>query len=86
MFIDRIEREAREKAEKLNPQPKALIVACEAAVKGGQAGIAEANRRAGGEKEFKQVAKGAGEMLMNIRKYAAASSMLTRHTARARPP
>ncbi|MGA9039904.1 MAG: DUF3857 domain-containing protein [Terriglobales bacterium] len=68
--------EARKNADTLNPQPKSLIVACEAVVNGSQAGVAEANKRSTGDEEFKQVLRTAGEMLMNVRKYSLAADLL----------
>jgi transglutaminase-like putative cysteine protease/tetratricopeptide (TPR) repeat protein len=67
--------EARKNAEALNPQPIALIVACEAAVNGSQAGLAEARKRAAGEEQFKDLAKAAGQMLENLRKYLPAADL-----------
>ena len=61
--------DARQTAETINPQPHALIVACEAALNGSQSALAEARRRTAGEEQFKQIAKAAGEMLVNLRKY-----------------
>ncbi len=61
--------EAQKNAQALNPQPTALIVACEAALNGAEAALAEARRRTGGEEQFKQIAEVAGEMLVNVRKY-----------------
>jgi len=61
--------EARKTAEALNPQPIALIVACESAMNGSQAGLAEARKRTAGEEQFKEVAKVAGQMLENLGKY-----------------
>jgi len=68
--------DARKEAEKLNPSPKALIVACEAELNGGQAGIAEGAKRSDGEAQFKDTVKTAGEMLMNVRKYSLAAELL----------
>jgi transglutaminase-like putative cysteine protease/predicted Zn-dependent protease len=65
--------EAQKNAQTLNPQPIALIVACEAALNGPQSGLAEARKRTGGEEQFKQIAKTAGEMLANLRKYSLAA-------------
>jgi len=76
LFYDRQYSEARNYAETLNPQPKALIVACEAAVNGGKAGITEANKRSSGEEEFKQTVSAAGQMLMNVRKYSVAADFM----------
>jgi transglutaminase-like putative cysteine protease/tetratricopeptide (TPR) repeat protein len=68
--------EAQKSAEKLNPQLAAVIVACEAAANGSQAGIAEARKRSGGDADFKQSLKGAGEMLMRARRYPQAADLL----------
>ncbi len=65
--------EAEKNAKTLNPQPTALIVACEAVLNGSEAGLAEAKKRTGGEEQFKQIAKTAGEMLVNLRKYSLAA-------------
>jgi len=62
--------EARRYAEALNPQPKALIVACEAAVNGSAAAIAEANKRFSKETDQRQTLRAAGNMLLELRKYA----------------
>jgi len=67
--------EAWKSAEALNPQPNALIVACEAALNGSEAGLAEAKKRTPGEEQFKQVAKAAGDMLVNLRKYSLAADL-----------
>ena len=67
--------EARKDAETLNPQPDALIVACEAALNGPQAGLAEARKRTGGEEPFRRVAEAAGRMLANLRKYPLAADL-----------
>ena len=65
--------EAQKNAQKLNPQPSALMVASEAALNGSAAGLAEARKRTGSEEQFKQIAATAGEMLVNLRKYALAA-------------
>jgi tetratricopeptide (TPR) repeat protein/transglutaminase-like putative cysteine protease len=62
--------EARQYAETLNPQPKALIVACEAAQNGSEAGMKEANKRTSGDVEIKQTLRAAGDMLKRLRKYS----------------
>jgi tetratricopeptide (TPR) repeat protein len=67
--------EARKNAETLNPQPIAIIVACESAMNGSQAGLAEARKRTAGEDQFKEVAKAAGQMLENLRKYPLAADL-----------
>ena len=51
--------EARKDAETLNPQPKALIVACGAALNGSESGISEARKLTTGESEYKQTVKAA---------------------------
>ena len=68
--------EAYKYAETLNPQPKVLLVACEAAQHGSEAGIAEANKRTSGEAELKSTLKAAGEALMKMRRYALAADLL----------
>jgi transglutaminase-like putative cysteine protease/Flp pilus assembly protein TadD len=70
LFYDGQFAEARKSAEALNPQPLGVIVACEAALNGSQAALAEARKRTGQEEQFKQVASAAGQMLVNIRKYS----------------
>ncbi len=67
--------EAEKFAETLNPQPTPLIVACEAALNGSQSALAEARKRTGGEEQFKQIAKIAGDMLVNLRKYPLAADL-----------
>jgi hypothetical protein len=67
--------EARKSAETLNPQPKALIVACESAVRGSQSGITEAGSSTG-DAEYKQTALTAGQMLMNLRQYPVAADLM----------
>jgi len=67
--------EAQKNAQTLNPQPTALIVACEAALHGSEAGLAEARKRTGGEEQFKQIAEAAGDMLANLRKYPFAADL-----------
>lgn len=66
---------AQKYAQTLNPQPIALIVACEAALNGSQSGLAEARKRTGGDEQFKQAAKTAGQMLAKIRKYPLAADL-----------
>ncbi|HEX4488766.1 MAG TPA: DUF3857 domain-containing protein [Terriglobales bacterium] len=68
--------EARKSAETLNPQPKALIVACESALRGSQSGITEASKRSTGDAEYKQTVLTAGQMLMNLRQYAGAADLM----------
>lgn len=60
----------------LNPEPKALIAACEAMLHGSEAGLAEANKRSSGTDGFKETARIAGEMLMNLRHYDLAADFM----------
>jgi transglutaminase-like putative cysteine protease/tetratricopeptide (TPR) repeat protein len=68
--------EAQKNAQTLNPQPSALLVACETALNGAQAGLAEAKKRSSGEEQFRQIAKAAGQMLENLRMYPPAADLL----------
>ncbi|MBZ5598777.1 MAG: DUF3857 domain-containing protein [Acidobacteriia bacterium] len=70
LFYDGQFVEAQKSAEALNPQPLALIVACEAALHGSPAALEEARRRTGSDQQFKEVASSAGQMLINLRKYS----------------
>jgi tetratricopeptide (TPR) repeat protein len=63
-------------AQTLNPEPTALIGASEAILHGSNAGLAEINKRSTGDSAFKDTAKTAGEMLMNVRQYALAADFL----------
>ncbi|HXM96890.1 MAG TPA: DUF3857 domain-containing protein [Candidatus Dormibacteraeota bacterium] len=63
-------------AESLNPQLSAVIVACDTALNGTQAGMTEARKRTGNENDLKVVLKSAGEMLMRARKYPAAAELM----------
>jgi transglutaminase-like putative cysteine protease/Flp pilus assembly protein TadD len=68
--------EAKKSAQTLNPQPANLMIACEAALNGSQAGIIEAHKRSGSDDEFKQHANVAGQILLNLRKYPQAADLL----------
>ena len=68
--------DARKSAETLNPQPIALIVACEGALHGAQAAIAEAERRTESKERLREVLKNAGQTLLNLRKYSVAADLL----------
>ncbi len=70
LFYDGQFAEAKKSAEVLNPQPLALIIACEAALNGSQAALDEARKRTGQDEQFKQIAAAAGTMLINLRKYS----------------
>jgi len=63
-------------AQTLSPEPKGLLVACEALLHGGQAGLAEANKRSSTEQGMKEVAQTAGRMLMTTRQYPLAADLL----------
>lgn len=67
---------AKKAAEKLNPQLDAVIVACETALNGVSAGMTEAQKRTGNERDLKPILKTAGEMLMRARKYAPAAELM----------
>ncbi|MGA8406275.1 MAG: DUF3857 domain-containing protein [Candidatus Acidiferrales bacterium] len=68
--------DAKKAAEPLNPQPKALLVASEAALDGSQPALDEARKLSGSDQEFKQTALTAGDMLMNVRKYPQAADLM----------
>jgi transglutaminase-like putative cysteine protease/Flp pilus assembly protein TadD len=76
LFYNRDFAEAKKSGEDLNPQPMALLVACEAALNGPQAGLAEAREQTGSEEQSKQVASMAGQLLENLRIYPAAADLL----------
>ena len=63
-------------AQALNPQPAPLLAASEAMLHGSKAGLAQANKQASGDAAFKDSAKTAGEMLMNLRQYPLAADFL----------
>lgn len=68
--------DALKSAQDLNPQPQALMAASVAMLQGSQAGLAEANKLANDDNGYKDTARTAGEMLMNIRAYAASADFL----------
>ena len=68
--------EARKSADNLNPQPKALMIACEAALNGSPAGLKEASKLFSNDADLRNNLKTAGNMLMNIRKYSLAADFL----------
>jgi tetratricopeptide (TPR) repeat protein len=63
-------------AQALNPEPKALMAAAMAMMQGSKAGLEEANKHAADDNSFKETARTAGEMLMNMRQYAQAADFL----------
>ncbi len=67
--------EALKYSETLNPRPTSLIVAAIAAMHGSDAGMTEARKRTSQDEGLKQTLKGAGEMLMRLRKYPAAADL-----------
>lgn len=68
--------DAKKYVETLSPQPKALLVACEAALDGSQSAINEARKITSSDDEFKRTAATAGDMLMNKRLYTAAADLM----------
>jgi len=68
--------EAYKEAQKLNPQPVALIAASVAMMNGSKAGLAEANTRSSEESVYKETARTAGAMLKFIRAYKQAADFL----------
>jgi len=63
-------------AQALNPEPTSLLGASEGILHGSKSGLAEINKRSSGDSAFKDAAKAAGEMLMNIRQYPLAADFL----------
>ena len=63
-------------AQSLNPEPKALLAASMAMMQDSKAGLAEANKRSTDDNSFKDTARTAGEMLMNMRQYSQAADFL----------
>jgi hypothetical protein len=68
--------EAKKSVESLNPLPKALLVACEAALNGSQPALNEARKITSGDDEFKKISATAGDMLMNERLYPVAADLM----------
>lgn len=68
--------DALKEAQALNPQPRALMAACVAMLQGSTAGLAEANKLSNNDDVYKETARTAGEMLMNLRQYRAAADFL----------
>jgi transglutaminase-like putative cysteine protease/tetratricopeptide (TPR) repeat protein len=68
---------SKKNAESQNPQLNGVIVACETALNGTEAGMTEARKRTANENDLRTVLKGAGEMLMRARKYAAAAELMS---------
>ncbi len=64
---------AYQAAQALDPQPRALMAAAMARMQGSKAGLAEANRSATDDASFKETARIAGQMLMNLRQYPQAA-------------
>ncbi len=65
--------EAYKAAQALNPEPNALLAASMATMRDSKAGLAEANKRATDDNSLKEMARTAGEMLMNAREYPQAA-------------
>ena len=60
----------------LNPEPKALLAASMAMMQGSKEGLAEANKRAASEDDYRDTALTAGKMLMRIRQYPQTADFL----------
>lgn len=67
---------AEKEAQTLNPAPQGLIVACEGALHGTEAALAEARKRSSGDDQFKQIVKTAGDMLENVERYSVAPDLM----------
>jgi transglutaminase-like putative cysteine protease/tetratricopeptide (TPR) repeat protein len=65
--------EALKRAQNVNPRPTSMIAACEAAIDGSQAGLADLKKSTGSDDEFKQLANATGQMLANLRMYSLAA-------------
>lgn len=63
-------------AQVLDPQPVALIAASRAILQGSKEGLAQINKLTNSDSAFKEMARTAGEMLMNTRHYALAADFL----------
>ena len=68
--------EARKAAESLNPQPKDLIIACEAAMNGSQSAITAANSLGSDADDYRRLLRSAGNMLLTSRKYPLAADLI----------
>ncbi|HYK90948.1 MAG TPA: DUF3857 domain-containing protein [Acidobacteriota bacterium] len=68
--------EALKYADTLNPHPSAVTVAATAVLNGSEAGMNEARKRTASDGDLKELLKGAGEILMRMRKYAQAAELL----------
>ena len=76
LFYDGQSEAAVKAAQNLNPQPTALLAASEAILHGSSAGLGEVNKRSSGDAAYKDAAKTAGQMLMNVRQYTLAADFL----------
>ncbi len=68
--------DAYKAAQALNPEPKPLLAASMAMMQDSKAGLAEANKRSTDDNSFKDTARTAGEMLMNMRQYPQAADFM----------
>jgi tetratricopeptide (TPR) repeat protein len=68
--------EARNYAITLNPEPKALLIACAAALDGSEAANKEAGKLMSDESNRKQTLEAAGQMLLRLRKYSLGADLL----------
>jgi tetratricopeptide (TPR) repeat protein len=67
---------AKQAAEAVNPQLKAVIVASVAALNGAEAATTEARKRTANDNDLKAILKSSGEMLMRARKYPMAATLM----------
>jgi tetratricopeptide (TPR) repeat protein len=63
-------------AQKLNPQPIALMAASHAVLESSKEGLSQINKLTNTDAAFKETARTAGQMLMNTRNYALAADFL----------
>ena len=68
--------DAEKEAQTLNPAPFGLIAACEGALHGTQAALAEARKHSNGDDQYKQIVKTAGDLLENMGNYSIAPDLL----------
>ncbi len=67
---------AEEYARTLDPQPKVLLIACEAMLHGSQAGLTEARKIIESDEQFKGLVTSAGEMVAKLHNYPLAGELL----------
>lgn len=74
-FYSRQFAAALKDAESLNPEPVALVGACEAALHGSPAALTKIRDLSSGESDFKSDAESAGDMLADLRMYPLAADL-----------